>query len=164
MPSCPMRLLYTHKRRKRLIAHFMPRQLRGPFEKVTNQLSNARESGWSHRSGRKSYGRTKISSEKLTKRGLWLTTVCLIRSGTSRIPRISWDTNPSWNPNTGDHRTRRRHHTWQATRNRHGKAQRLLNHSSLFQNSRYALTSTQKKHLLGMEAFRVLHNSEPGQD
>jgi hypothetical protein len=67
-----------HAQKTKKTAYFMPRQLRGPFEKLTNQLSNAWESGWSHRSGRKSYGRTKISSEKLTKRELWLTTVCLI--------------------------------------------------------------------------------------
>jgi hypothetical protein len=58
----------------------MPRQLRGPFEKVTNQFSKSLDSGWSHRSGRKSRGRSKTSSDKLTKRGLWLTTVCLIES------------------------------------------------------------------------------------
>lgn len=54
----------------------MPRQLRGPFEKATSQLSSALDPGWSQRSGRNSWGREKTCSEKWTKRGLWLTTVC----------------------------------------------------------------------------------------
>jgi len=54
----------------------MPRQLRGPFEKTTIQLSNALDSGFSHRSGRYSCGRSKTSFENDTKVGLWLTTVC----------------------------------------------------------------------------------------
>ena len=57
-------------------AHLMPRQLRGPFEKATSQLSSAFDPGWSQRSGRNSCGRGKICSEKWTKSALWLTTVC----------------------------------------------------------------------------------------
>ena len=56
-------------------AYFMPRQLRGPLEKLMSQASRALESGWSHRSGINSYGREKISSENETKTTLWLTTL-----------------------------------------------------------------------------------------
>ena len=67
--------------RKDFSAYFMPRQLRGPFEKLTSQASRALESGWSHRSGINSYGREKISSENETKTTLWLTTLCQELSG-----------------------------------------------------------------------------------
>jgi len=67
--------------RKFFSAYFMPRQLRGPFEKLTSQASRALESGWSHRSGINSYGREKISSENETKTTLWLTTLCQELSG-----------------------------------------------------------------------------------
>jgi hypothetical protein len=62
----------------------MPRQLRGPFEKLTSQASRGLESGRSQRSGTNSYGLEKISSEKETKMTLWLTTLCRgLLSGTS---------------------------------------------------------------------------------
>ena len=72
---CDEIIVFHKQTKKSTSAYFMPRQLRGPFEKLINQLSKTLDSGWSHRSGRNSCGRTKISSERVTKSGLWLTTV-----------------------------------------------------------------------------------------
>ncbi len=61
---------------KHYSAHFIPRQLRGPFEKTTRQFSKALDSGCNHRSGRNSCARANISSENDTQKALWLTMVC----------------------------------------------------------------------------------------
>ena len=77
MPDCVSRdVLISSLTQKDSKAHLMPRQLRGPFENATSQLSKALDPGCSHLSGRNSCGRSNTSSENDTKRWLWLTTDC----------------------------------------------------------------------------------------
>ena len=123
----------------------MPRQLRGPFEKATIQLSSAFESGCSQRSGRNSCGREKICSEKWTNRGLWLTTVYR-----GEVPvRLKVNvgkrkTNTARYPDARDHGARWGHNAWKANGNSWGDSQHLFNDRSLLLDQQMAWSETRK--------------------